>query len=102
MADQKGNPQELHRIHIVVMGRVQNVGFRAHVHQAGYQLNLTGWVRNISYDQVEAVAEGTQPALEEFAQIVLAGPRGSRVEDSDVKWETYTGEFSSFSVRSSR
>ena len=94
-------PEENHRLHMLVKGRVQNVGFRAHVEVAGRQYRLTGWVRNVGYDTVETVAEGPRQQLEEFAELVRAGPTGSRVDDASLEWLTPTGEFTSFVVRRS-
>lgn len=96
------NSTDLFRLHILVTGRVQNVGFRAFVQQAGSLLALTGWVRNVNYNQVEVEAEGGRPALEEFARMINTGPRGSRVEETSVEWETATGEYVGFNVRTSR
>jgi acylphosphatase len=96
----KATPNE--RIHIWVTGRVQGVGFRAFVAQAAQTLGLTGWVRNVGYDQVEAVAEGQRADLEEFARIVCAGPRFSRVDESRLDWLSASGEFNAFDMRSSR
>jgi len=96
----KANPNE--RLHIWVTGRVQGVGFRAFVAQAANNLGLTGWVRNVGYDQVEAVAEGQREDLEEFSRLVLTGPRASRVDESRVEWLSASSEFSDFTVRSSR
>jgi len=93
---------EVSRVHIWVSGRVQNVGFRAYVMQTGAQLRLSGWVRNVSYDTVEAVAEGPRKDLEKFVEAVKAGPRASRVDESRVEWENPTGEFSDFDVHYSR
>jgi acylphosphatase len=90
------------RLHMLVSGRVQNVGFRAFVLQSGASLGLTGWVRNLAYDQVETMAEGPRSELEKFALLVKAGPRGARVDQDRQDWEPATGEFVSFSVRSSR
>ena len=90
------------RLHLWVTGRVQAVGFRAFVAQAANNLGLTGWVRNLGYDQVEAIAEGQRPDLEEFAAIVRAGPRASRVDEFRVEWLPASGEFGNFTVRSSR
>jgi acylphosphatase len=89
------------RLHIWVSGRVQGVSFRAFVQQTGTMLGLTGWVRNLGYDQVETLAEGERAALEEFAQAVQSGPRGSRVEEARLEWETPTGEFRYFDVEHS-
>ncbi len=95
------NPSETVRAHVWVTGRVQGVGFRAFVQQAGSHYRLTGWVRNIGYDQVEAVAEGPRSEVEQFVQAVQAGPRASRVDEARVEWETPTGEFPYFDVRHS-
>jgi len=96
----KPSPNE--RLHIWVTGRVQGVGFRAFVAQAAYNIGLTGWVRNIGYDQVETVAEGQREDLEEFSRLVLTGPRASRVEGSHIEWLAASNEFIDFTVRSSR
>ena len=89
------------RVHITVKGKVQNVGFRAHVEYTARQLGLTGWVRNVGYDTVEAVAEGDGPKLDRFIESVKTGPRGSHVDESSLEWQDPTGEFSYFIVRRS-
>lgn len=89
------------RLHLWVTGRVQGVGFRAFVAHAANNLGLTGWVRNVGYDQVETVAEGQRADLEEFAHMVGAGPRASRVDRLHHEWLAASGEFSSFDVRRS-
>lgn len=95
------NPTDQFRIHLRVTGRVQNVGFRAFVQQAATLLHLTGWVRNVSHDQVEAEAEGPRQALEEFIRKIGVGPRGSRVDDLQVEWGNPMGGSDSFIFRSS-
>ena len=90
------------RAHVWVKGRVQNVGFRAHVEYSARQMSgLTGWVRNVGYDMVEAIAEGERPTVEKFIQMMKDGPRGSRVDESKVEWEEPTGEFAQFGVKRS-
>ncbi len=89
------------RLHIRVTGRVQGVGFRAFVAHAAQNIGLTGWVRNVGYDQVEALAEGQRADLEEFALLVRTGPRASRVDESHQEWLPASGEFGDFHVRSS-
>lgn len=90
------------RVYIRVSGHVQNVGFRAHILEAGKRLELNGWARNVGYDEVETVVEGTRPALEAFIELVCQGPRASRVDDSSVQWLQATGEFSNFKIVASR
>ena len=92
---------EIVRVHIWVKGRVQNVGFRAHVEYGARDLGVTGWVRNVGWDTVEAVAEGTRPRVEKFIALVREGPRASRVDESRVEWETPTGEFAEFGMKRS-
>lgn len=94
----KSNEDNL-RVHIWVEGRVQAVGFRAFVHQNAVQIGVTGWVRNVGHDTVEAVAEGSKNQLEQFIQVVKRGPSISRVDDSREEWEGATGEFESFKMK---
>jgi acylphosphatase len=90
---------DLARVHIRVRGRVQGVGFRAFVLQSAIMNGLTGWVRNVGYNEVETIAEGPRPILEQFLEEVRTGPRASRVDEADVEWETPTGEFQRFNVK---
>jgi acylphosphatase len=90
---------DLTRVHIRVRGRVQGVGFRVFVLQSATMHRLTGWVRNVGYNQVETIAEGPRPILERFLEVVKTGPRASRVDEADVEWETPTGEFHRFDVK---
>lgn len=96
------NQSELVRAHIWVKGRVQGVGFRAHVEYSARQVGgVTGWVRNVGYDTVEAVAEGERGNVERFIEMMKQGPRASRVDESTVEWENVTSEFREFGVRRS-
>ena len=92
---------EILRAHVRVQGSVQNVGFRAYVDAQARQIGVTGWVRNVGYDTVEAVAEGEREKAERFIEAVKAGPRASRVRESRIEWEPVTGEFKSFEMRRS-
>jgi len=94
-------PTDVVRLHIRVKGRVQGVGFRAHVDYNARELGVTGWVRNVGYDIVEAVAEGERQKLERLAESIQAGPGGSHVDEATVEWLDPTGEFQHFIVRRS-
>ena len=90
------------RVHIWVKGRVQGVGFRAHVEYSARQIGgLTGWVRNVGYDTVEAISEGEREKVDGLIEAIKQGPRGARVDESKVEWETPTGEFLEFGVKRS-
>ncbi len=89
------------RAHVWVTGRVQAVGFRAYVESIARQAGVTGWVRNVGYDTVEAVAEGERAKVEQFIEWMKQGPRASRVDEAKVEWDSPTGEFGEFGVRRS-
>jgi acylphosphatase len=90
------------RAHIWVKGRVQGVGFRAHVEYSARKIGgLTGWVRNVGYNTVEAIAEGERASVERLIKAMEEGPHGSRVAESRVEWETPVGELDRFGVRRS-
>jgi acylphosphatase len=90
------------RIHIWVIGRVQGVGFRAFVAFCAEEIGVNGWVRNVSWNTVETLAEGNREQIDQFIHAVKTGPSSSRVDDCRIDEETYTGEFPSFEIRSSR
>ena len=93
---------EIVRAHVWVKGRVQGVGFRAHVEYSARMIgDLTGWVRNVGYDTVEAVAEGQREKVEKLIEAMKQGPRASRVDESRIEWESVTGEFQEFGVKRS-
>ena len=88
------------RLHAIVEGRVQGVGFRAFVITRAHDLRLTGWVRNLSADAVEIVAEGEDVALARLELLLQKGPPLSRVDNVRNDYSTPTGEFTGFHVRS--
>ncbi|HKW58473.1 MAG TPA: acylphosphatase [Candidatus Dormibacteraeota bacterium] len=88
----------MERLHAVVHGDVQGVGFRYFVQRAARQLGLRGWVRNNDDGSVELVAEGERPRLEELERAVKEGPRGSRVDRVDARWSSATGAFRGFDL----
>lgn len=95
------NPNETLRVHIWVKGRVQGVGFRAHVEYHAGKIGVSGWVRNVGWDKVEAVAEGTREQIDQFIEMMKTGPRASRVDEAKVEYEDVTGEFTGFGVKRS-
>lgn len=96
------NPNEIVRVHIWVKGRVQGVGFRAHVEYAARKISgITGWVRNVGYDTVETLAEGRRENIEQFIAMVKEGPRVSRVDEAKIDWESPNGEYNEFGVKRS-
>jgi len=69
------------RLHVVVRGRVQGVGFRWFVREAARRLDLAGWVTNRRDGAVEVEAEGRADAIESLKRTLRKGPDGAHVED---------------------
>jgi acylphosphatase len=88
------------RLHTVIEGRVQGVGFRYFVLNKAQQLNITGWVRNTAEGDVEVLAEGDRDELEELLLALRKGPRSAVVTNTQEKWDSPLGEFQNFNVRS--
>lgn len=88
------------RLHAIVKGRVQGVGFRAFVVENGISLGATGWARNRWDGSVEVVAEGDKESLERLAAALQRGPMISNVTHVDQEWGEASGEFKSFRVKS--
>ena len=89
------------RVHVIVEGRVQGVGFRAFVVDQANRFGVKGWVRNRWNGTVEVVAEGEHENLEKLIAVLREGPRVSFVENLNLEWQAATGEFHQFSMRSS-
>ncbi len=86
------------RAHIVVSGRVQGVFFRDHTRTWAGSLSITGWVRNLPDGRVEVLAEGDRGRIESLIGRLEQGPPLAMVEDVDVDWEDYRGEFADFRI----
>lgn len=91
---------EATRLHAIVHGRVQGVGFRAFVVDRGIAIGAKGWARNRWDGTVEVLAEGDRKTLEKLIAALRSGPRMANVTRVDVDWQPASGEFSSFHVKS--
>lgn len=67
------------RVHVVVHGRVQAVGFRFGARVEAQRLGVSGWVRNRSDGAVEAEIEGERAAVERMLAWLDEGPPGADV-----------------------
>ncbi|MBN8880916.1 acylphosphatase [Salana multivorans] len=75
----------MRRVHVIITGHVQGVGFRWGTRQEALSLGLTGWVCNLDDGSVEAEAEGPPGAVEDLLAWLRVGPRFSRVTDVAVQ-----------------
>lgn len=76
------------RLHAVVRGRVQGVGFRWFVRELASELQLAGWVMNRDDGAVEVLADGTDAGIARLRAALERGPAGAQVEQVDVLADT--------------
>jgi acylphosphatase len=83
-----------------IHGHVQGVFYRAYTSRIAKSLGLKGYVRNVLHSNaVEVCAEGDRAKLEEFTSHLEQGPPESLVEQVDLKWSEFTGQFVTFEIR---
>lgn len=87
------------RVHVFVSGKVQGVFFRQKTKRQAQSLGVKGWVRNLPDGRVEAVFEGEEAAVKALMDYCNHGPSIARVENVEVTYENYSGEFSDFQTR---
>jgi len=88
----------MERLHAVVRGSVQGVGFRYFIQRKARQLGLHGWVRNNDDGTVELLAEGSRSDLEQLMMAAEEGPRMARVQRVEVQWSGATGGLDEFDL----
>jgi acylphosphatase len=87
------------RLHAIISGRVQGVGFRYFVQENAYRLNLKGWVRNRRDGTVEVEVQGSPQILDQFIQVLHKGPRSAIVSEVKTDWLPDSRELMDFRVR---
>jgi len=84
---------------VIIRGWVQGVYFRAFTRDQARSIGLTGWVRNRRDGAVEACFEGEKDQVEQMIAWCHRGSPPSRVEDVEVSFGPYSGEYDSFQIR---
>lgn len=87
------------RAHIFVSGRVQGVLFRDGTRRKAKSLGIAGWVRNLPDGRVEAVFEGEKDKVEKIIDWVRKGPILAKVDNLELEWQEYKGEFNDFEIK---
>jgi len=90
--------KDLARVHAIVNGKVQGVGFRAFTQDQATQKGIVGWVRNREDGSVELEAEGPRAILDDFLKVLEQGPGLSRVEHITVDWKAANRQTQGFTV----
>lgn len=87
------------RVHIIVQGLVQGVGFRWFVAREAGALGLRGFVRNRPEGTVELEAEGDRSLIEALIAHVRIGPRSAHVRDLQIAWQEPRQDTKPFEIR---
>ena len=85
-------------IHLIVSGRVQGVNFRNNTRRKAIELELNGYVRNLSDGNVEVVAQGDDERIKELINFIKNGPGIAKVRDIKIKHKELEN-FKNFEVR---
>lgn len=89
------------RIHIVIEGAVQGVGFRPFVYRLAKELGLVGWVNNSAQGVVIDI-EGARSHLDTFLlRLELEKPARSGIQRLEFAWLDLVG-YSTFEIRATR
>jgi acylphosphatase len=84
----------------ILKGYVQGVGFRYYAMRMAQRFgNIKGFIRNLPDGSVEVVAEGPDEALESFLDSIKQGPSAAIIEQVEVEWLPYTGQYRDFTVK---
>ena len=86
------------RYRVLISGRVQGVFFRDTCRRMAERHGVSGWVRNLPDDSVEAVFEGSAGEVARLVEWSHQGPRSAVVENVRVQAEPPEG-LSGFQIR---
>ncbi|MGD0273632.1 MAG: acylphosphatase [Gaiellaceae bacterium] len=90
--------ESVRRAHVIVRGRVQGVGYRWAARSRAASLGISGWAKNRSDGNVEAVFEGAAERVELLLRWCRQGPSAAYVDEIEVEWQEPTGE-QGFAIR---
>jgi len=86
------------RAHLYIEGLVQGVFFRKYTREVAKKYNVKGWVKNLPDGRVEALLEGDKENVEKVIEFCKKGPPGAIVDNVEIIWEEYKGEFDDFKI----
>lgn len=87
------------KVHIIVSGRVQGVGFRYSTYNKAKELNINGWVKNTFDGKVEAMLEGDENNIREMLSWCGKGPSMAFVSNIEILEQPYIEEYKEFTIK---
>ena len=86
-------------VHVIISGKVQGVWYRASTKQMADQIGITGWVRNTSEGNVEAMFEGEEKLVNEMIKWCNQGPPLAEVDNVTIEKMANKEDFNSFKIK---
>lgn len=83
----------------IIHGRVQGVGYRYYAYTIAQQLNIRGWVKNLSDGTVEAYIEGADDDVLTFVDYLKKGPSHAVVTTVEINEAAEESTYSSFLIK---
>ena len=68
-------------VHLKITGKVQGVFFRATARDTAKKHELSGWIKNNDYHEVEALITGLEKDIDEFVSWSKRGPEKAEVQN---------------------
>ncbi|MDO9540674.1 MAG: acylphosphatase [Methanocalculus sp.] len=82
----------------IAKGRVQRVGYREHVYNETFDIDISGYVKNLDTGEVEIVAEGAESDLLDLITRINIIQRPIAVKSFTITWEEPSGAYSDFEI----
>jgi acylphosphatase len=89
----------LKRVHVIVKGVVQGVGYRFFTQDLARRYDLSGYARNRADGTVEVEAEGPEESITAFIKELRLGPRSSNVSGLEVEDRPPERDFEGFRIK---
>ncbi len=83
---------------LFISGEVQGVGYRFFAQRSAARYQVRGYIRNLADGRVEALAEGSEKAVNSFKLDLAAGPTNSRVGQIEEIVLDPSGHYSTFRI----
>ena len=80
-------------------GRVQGVGFRVFVQQHALELDVTGWVKNMTDGTVTMELQGSQAAIDKLTAIIHEGNYFIKVQSFGLETREVVPDEKRFDIR---
>lgn len=80
-------------------GRVQGVGFRVFVQQHALELDITGWVKNMTDGTVTMELQGSQAAIDKLADVINEGNYFIKVQSFGLETREVIPDEKRFEIR---